>query len=109
MTPTDPREIELARDAYDDCIAYLDAALGRLFDELDRRGVMKDTLVIVTSDHGEEIGEHQLVGHGRSLYREELHVPLLMVKPGRVPSGKMVLEPVSLRDLPATIVDLVGL
>jgi arylsulfatase A-like enzyme len=107
--PTDPRSIELARDAYDDCIAYLDSALGRLFDELDRRGVFDNTLVVVTSDHGEEIGEHQLVGHGRSLYREELHVPLIVVKPGRVPSGRRVAEPVSLRDLPATIVDLLQL
>jgi arylsulfatase A-like enzyme len=107
--PKDPREIELARDAYDDCISYLDAALGRLFDELEHRGVLDDTLVIVTADHGEEIGEHDLVGHGRSLYREELHVPLLMARPGVVPSGKIVFEPVSLRDLPATIVDVLGL
>jgi arylsulfatase A-like enzyme len=107
--PDDPRMIELARDAYDDCIAYLDAALGRLFDELDRRGVLEDTLVVLTSDHGEAIGEHQLFGHGRSLYREELHVPLVVVKPGRVPSGKVVTEPVGLRDLPATIVELLGL
>ncbi len=107
--PSDQYQIDLARDAYDDCIAYLDAALGRLFDELEKRGVMDDTLVIITADHGEEIGEHQLVGHGRSLYREELHVPLLMAKPGRVPAGKIVFEPVSLRDLPATIVDAVGL
>jgi arylsulfatase A-like enzyme len=107
--PSDPRQIELARDAYDDCIAYLDEALGRLFDELQRRGVMDDTLVIVTADHGEEIGEHELVGHGRSLYREELHVPLLIARPGAIPSGKIVFEPVSLRDLPATIVDAVGL
>jgi arylsulfatase A-like enzyme len=107
--PTDPRAIELARDAYDDCIAFLDSALGRLFDELERRGIFDNTLVVVTSDHGEEIGEHQLVGHGRSLYREELHVPLIVVKPGRVPSGRRIAEPVSLRDLPATIVDLLQL
>ena len=107
--PEDDRETQLARDNYDDCIAYLDAALGRLFDELDRQGVMKNTLIIVTADHGEELGEHKLVGHGRSLYRDELHVPLLVVKPGRVPSGRVVAEPVSLRDLPATIVDLLGL
>jgi hypothetical protein len=88
VPPEDPRRIELARDAYDDCIAYLDEALGRLFDELERRGVMDQTLVIVTADHGEEIGEHKLVGHGRSLYREELHVPLLMARPGSVPAGK---------------------
>ena len=68
-----------------------------------------NTLIIVTADHGEEIGEHRLVGHGRSLYRDELHVPLLVVKPGKVPSGRVVAEPVSLRDLPATVVDLLGL
>ncbi len=107
--PDDPRETEMARDSYDDCIAYLDAALGRLFDEMDRRGVLDNTLVVVTSDHGEEIGEHQLVGHGRSLYREELHVPLIVIRPGKVPSGQIVAEPVSLRDLPATVVDLLGL
>ena len=107
--PDDPRAVELARDAYDDGIAYLDAALGRLFDELDRRGLAENTLIIVTADHGEEIGEHRLVGHGRSLYRDELHVPLLVIKPGRIPSGQLVAEPVSLRDLPATVVDLLGL
>jgi arylsulfatase A-like enzyme len=107
--PDDPRETELARDAYDDCIAYLDGALGRLFDELGRRGLAENTLIIVVADHGEEIGEHRLVGHGRSLYRDELHVPFLVVKPGKVPSGRVVPEPVSLRDLPATVVDLLGL
>ncbi len=107
--PEDPRQDQLARDAYDDCIAYLDDALGRLFDDLEREGLMENTLVVVTADHGEELGEHRLVGHGRSLYHDELHVPLLIVKPGRVPSGQVVAEPVSLRDLPATVVDLVGL
>ena len=105
----DSRQTELARDAYDDCIAYLDDALGRLFDDLGRQGLMENTLVVVTADHGEELGEHKLVGHGRSLYQDELHVPLLIVKPGLAPSGQVVAEPVSLRDLPATIVDLVGL
>ncbi len=105
----DPRETEMARDSYDDCLAYLDAALGRLFDELDRRGLSKNTLIIVVGDHGEEIGEHRLVGHGRSLYRDEVRVPLLVVRPGKLPSGRVVSEPVSLRDLPATVVDLLGL
>ena len=105
-------ELELARDGYDDCIAYLDGALGRLFDDLDRRGVLDNTLIVVTSDHGEEIGEHHLLGHGRSLYSEELHVPLVVVRPrrDRAPggTGAVVAEPVSLRDLPATVLDLIG-
>ena len=103
-------ELELARDAYDDCIAYLDAALGRLFDQLEQQGALENTLIIVTSDHGEEIGEHNLLGHGRSLYSEELHVPLIIVRPRHdQDSGQVVAEPVSLRDLPATVLDLVGI
>ena len=104
-----PHELELSRDAYDDCIAYLDAAIGRLLDELGRRGALDNTLIVVTADHGEEIGEHGLIGHGRSLYREELHVPLIVVRPKRSSTGGgVVAEPVSLRDLPATVLDLVG-
>ena len=103
-------ELELSRDAYDDCIAYLDAALERLFDELQRQDILDNTLVIVTSDHGEEIGEHNLLGHGRSLYSEELHVPLIIVRPKRDHGSAIgvVAEPVSLRDLPGSVVDLLG-
>src|SRR5262249_25113098 len=71
--------------------------------ELDR------TLVIVTSDHGEGLGEHDLFDHGESLYRTEIHVPLLIVTPGRSQTRGVVKETVSLRNLPATIVELVGL
>ncbi|HEX8199745.1 MAG TPA: sulfatase, partial [Isosphaeraceae bacterium] len=100
---------EIRRDAYDDCIACLDDQLGRLFDELGRRGLLANTLVIVTADHGEHLGDHHLFGHGHSLYRPLLDVPLVIHAPGRVPSGRSVPEPVSLRDLPATVADLLGL
>src|SRR5262249_1039207 len=54
-----PRRYQsLARDGYDNCVAYLDEQLGALFDELQRRGILDRTLVIVTSDHGEGLGEH---------------------------------------------------
>lgn len=103
------REIDLARDAYDDCIAYLDDQLGRLFAALEQRGLMENTLVIVTADHGESWGEHQLFGHWRSIYQPEVHVPLLIAGGARVPSGRTIEKPVSLRDIPATIVELLGL
>ena len=77
-----PRDIQLASDAYDDCLAYLDEQLGRLFDELDRSGVLGNTLVIVTADHGEQFGEHDLYCHASSLYDPEIHVPLLVILPG---------------------------
>jgi arylsulfatase A-like enzyme len=104
-----PKYRMLIRDCYDNCLSYLDGQLGELFDTLERRGVLEQTVVIVTSDHGEELGEHGLFEHGESLYRPEIHVPLLIVLPGRRRSPKVVRETVSLRDLPATITDLVGL
>ncbi len=90
-------------------MAYLDEQLGELFDELQRRGVLDRTLVIVTSDHGEGLGEHGLFDHGESLYRPEVRVPLLIVLPAGQRMTGVVRKPVSLRDLPATILDLVGL
>ena len=98
----------LARKAYDDCLAYLDLRLGELFDELQRRGVLDQTIVIVTADHGEGFGEHDLFDHGQSLYRTEIRVPLVMVLPARNRPQGAIGEPVSLRDVPATIADLVG-
>src|SRR5262249_26144673 len=100
-----PRDLRLASDAYDDCLAYLDEQLGRLFDEPDRRGLLGNTLVIVTADHGEHFGEHRLYCHASSLYDPEIHVPLLALLPGGAHAGRSVAEPVSLRDLPATVAD----
>ena len=105
-----PRRYQgLARDAYDNCVAYQDEQLGALFDELQRRGILDRTLVIITADHGEGLGEHGLFLHGESLYRPEIRVPLLILTPSRRPSGAVVRAMVSLRDLPATLVDLIGL
>jgi arylsulfatase A-like enzyme len=101
-------DVELVRDAYDDCIAALDRQVGSLLDELERRGLLRDTLVIITSDHGEQFGEHGVFNHGFSLYAHETHVPLLILAP-TAPAGRTVAQPVSLRDLPATVVDLLGL
>ncbi len=106
-TNLSPREVALLRDSYDDCIAYLDAQVTVLLEQLDRRGVLQNTLVIVTSDHGEEFGEHNVFDHGFSLYLYESHVPLVIIPPAG-PAGQTVARPVSLRDLPATIVDVLG-
>ena len=70
---------------------------------------MDRMLVIITADHGEELGDHALFEHGESLYRPEIRVPLLIILPSGRNAGSVVRETVSLRDLPATIVDLVGL
>ena len=103
-----PQAIAGRADAYDNCIASLDRELGKLFDELKRRAVLDQTMVILTADHGEQFGEHGQFGHGQSLHAPEVHVPLVIVSPAGVPRGRTVREGVSLRDIPATIVDLLG-
>ncbi len=101
------RDILMARDCYDDCIAFLDEQLGRLLDELRGQGLLDNTEVIITSDHGEAFGDHGYFGHSYSLYLDEIGVPLVILSPG-APAGRVVDSPVSLRDLPATVVDLLG-
>lgn len=96
-------------DCYDGSIAYLDAQIGQLLQELERRGVLQNTLVIVTSDHGEAFGENYHYGHIKSAYITQLHVPLILSLPGCVPGGQTVAHSVSLRDLPATVMNLLGL
>jgi len=104
-----PQEIEVELNMYEGSIAYLDYELNRLFNELQRRGVLQNTLVIVTSDHGEQFGEHNFYVHSNSLYEPLLHVPLMVWFPKSIPGGKRIAGRVSLRDLPATIVDVTGL
>jgi arylsulfatase A-like enzyme len=102
------RELAMARDCYDDSIAFLDDQFGRLLRELAAQGLLDNTVVIVTSDHGEAWGEHGLFNHRNSVYLDEVAVPLVILAPG-APAGRVVSAPVTLRDLPATVVDLLGL
>jgi len=98
-----------AVNAYDGALAYLDAELGTLFDGLAASGALDNTLVIIASDHGEEFGEHRVFDHGHSLYRQALEVPLIVLLPGRDPTNVAVERPVTLRSIPATILDVLGL
>jgi arylsulfatase A-like enzyme len=90
-------------------VQELDAELQRLTAELERRGLLDNTLLIVTADHGEQFGEHGVFSHGNSLYRPVVHVPLLIAWPSRITQGQWINTPVSLKELPATILDFVGL
>jgi arylsulfatase A-like enzyme len=102
------RDLIMARDCYDDCIASLDDQLGRLLGSLEREGILENTDVIITSDHGEGLGMHGIIGHAFTVSLEETGVPLVILSP-TAPAGRVVKSPVSLRDLPATVVDLLGL
>jgi arylsulfatase A-like enzyme len=92
---------------YDGAIATMDRDLGALWAELSRRGAFSRSIVIVTADHGELFGEHGFWEHGNSLYMPVIHVPLIIRAPGRVPLGVHVRQPVSLRDLGLTLLELV--
>jgi arylsulfatase A-like enzyme len=105
-----PEATAAARDSYDDCVANLDEQIGILMDELKRRAVLDRTWVIITADHGESFGEHAgIYRHGTSLYQTQLHVPLVIVPPAGGPATRVISETVSLRDLAATIADVLGL
>jgi arylsulfatase A-like enzyme len=111
-TAVSPSGVSFASDAYDDCIADLDEQVGKLIDMLNRHGVLEHTCLIVVSDHGESFGEHSNVFcHGTSLYDTEVRVPLLIIPPSKMKTatGLAIREPVSLRDIAATIVDMAGL
>jgi arylsulfatase A-like enzyme len=95
-------------DRYDDGVKYVDDCLGRLMESLDQEGLSRNTLVIVTSDHGESLGQHFLMTHGRALYWELIHVPLVVWYPGHAPAGTVVRKPVSNAAIPATIMGLLA-
>jgi arylsulfatase A-like enzyme len=93
-------------DQYEGAIAYMDSVVGTIVDSLKRRGELDRTILIVTSDHGDAFGEHGVQGHGKPMFLPVVHVPLLVRMPGRAPAGVRVAQVVSLRDIPATVVDL---
>ncbi len=102
-----PKGFQQAIDAYDASIAYVDDQIGNLFSELRRRGLDKNTIVIITSDHGEELRDHGMVHHRNALYRDLIRVPLVYWGPG-IPGNMHVAKPISAASLPATILDLTG-
>lgn len=105
--PLDPVRLAATREVYDATVHTLDESLRTLFHELERRGILEHALVIVTADHGQEFGDHGNIGHGYTLFGEVLHVPLLVLAPGR-PAPAEIAAPVSLVDLAPTILDWVG-
>lgn len=90
-------------------IRYLDEVLSELIEDLERLALLERSVLIVTSDHGEEFGEHDSMGHSKTVYDEVLRVPLILVAPGLVPAGRRVPEQVSLVDVKPTLLDLLGI
>jgi len=93
---------------YDGEIGYTDLWLGKLLDRLDALGHADDTLVLLTSDHGEEFLDHGGILHGRTLYAEQTRGILLLRHPDRLPAGKTVTAPARHVDLTPTLLDHIG-
>ncbi len=91
--------------AYDNCLAYLDDQVGKLLQVLSSSPEWPNTVVIITADHGESFGEHASYGHGVDLYREVLHVPLILFGPG-IPVGRRITNLASTRELFPTLLEL---
>jgi arylsulfatase A-like enzyme len=104
-----PAEIEREHDAYVAGLAYLDDEIGKLLEAMKQRGDLENTLVIITSDHGEQFGEHGYFVHNNSLYSPVMKVPLIISFPSHVPPNVENRARLNLVDLPATIFDLAGI
>ena len=104
--PGDGNDLQHYLGQYDGGVRYTDQRIAELLAELERRGVLERTVVVVTSDHGEAFLEHGQWNHDASLYEEEVHVPLIVVRPGG--SARVVERVVSSLDLFPTLLALAG-
>jgi arylsulfatase A-like enzyme/tetratricopeptide (TPR) repeat protein len=108
-SPYEPAEpFRRYANPYDGEIATVDAIVARFLQELDKRGLYDKSMIILTGDHGEGLGEHGEAEHGVLLYRESLHVPLIVKLPGKNLAGQRVAAPAQLVDILPTIAKAVG-
>jgi arylsulfatase A-like enzyme len=102
------RDLERLVSLYDASIHYFDRVFGAFYRELESSGRLRDTIVVLVADHGEEFMEHGSLGHGRTLFDHQVRVPLLVWGPG-IPAGVRVDAPVAVADIMPTLLDLVDL
>ena len=110
LTSLPDREIEHAVAHYDAEIAYADAAVGELLKVLEEMGMLAKTIIVLTSDHGESLGEHDyFFEHGAYLYEASVRVPLIVTAPWALPAGGDVEAQVRTIDIVPTVLDLAGI
>ena len=110
--PPQPYASEFPTDMigrYDGEVAYIDDSIKKIFEELKRLKLDDNTLIVITSDHGEGLMQHGWRSHGRHLYDEGVRVPLIFYWPGHILKGRMFAEPVDLLTLAPTILDLLDI
>jgi len=94
---------------YDGEIAFTDREIGKLLTAMKHMGIEENTLVVLTSDHGEGLGQHDHLGHSINIYEEAVRVPLILRWPERIAQGSVFSRQVELVDLAPTILDLIGI
>jgi len=97
-----------AINGYDARLLYVDDQIKRIYDYLSSKGLLEETLWIITSDHGEGLGNHGYKGHGEFLYQEQLHIPLIFFMKDTIESGRSLSELVRTVDLFPTIAEILG-
>ncbi len=105
----DARYLEHVIALYDGEIAFTDFHLGELLRKFRGWGILDDTVVMVTSDHGEEFFEHGRIGHLEQIFDESIHVPLIVRYPPAIEAGRVVQGQVRLMDIAPTLLGLAGL
>lgn len=103
----DQKELQSARGSYYGLVSFVDFQIGKIVKFLEDRGQLDNTLIIITSDQGLQLGEHGL-HKKRNFYEQTVTVPLIFSWPGGLPQGKVIDELVELIDLFPTVMDLVG-
>jgi arylsulfatase A-like enzyme len=100
--------VQQMKQVYYAMVTQVDEWVGKLLDELDRKGLTDNTLVVFVSDHGEMMGDHGL-NSKMKMYEGSAHIPMIMRYPGTIPAGTKVVNPVSHHDIFATILDYTGM
>ncbi|MBD3867612.1 MAG: sulfatase-like hydrolase/transferase [Acidobacteria bacterium] len=104
-----PEDRELEGEGYDREISYLDSEIGALLNKLEDLDLLERSVLVLTGDHGESLGEHGELTHGIFLYESAVHVPMFFLAPGLLPEGTRLKGTVELVDIQPTVLDLLGL
>ena len=105
-SPPEPYKTQYAEHPYDGEVAYVDSVLGKLWETMGRNGLYGSTVIVLTGDHGESLGEHGERTHGFLAYNSSLRIPLIVASPGV--GHRVVQSPVSHVDIFPTVCDLLG-
>jgi arylsulfatase A-like enzyme len=108
LSDLDATDLGILSDLYDGEIAYADRRLGEVTDLLRSQGILDTTIIAVTADHGENLGEHHLMDHKMSVHDTVLHVPLVLRYPPQVAARQTIDLPVQMHDLFPTLLGLAG-